>query len=100
MSTSDALNSVYRDHVNGASNGRFALLRALAARTQRGTLALAAARLRVWAAQAGLDASATAVEEDEAAADVMSAAQLESLLAAEELRMLHANLGTANDVYD
>ena len=99
MPASAVLSSIHREHVHGAASGRFALLRALSARVQRGALALAAARLRMCAAQAGLGAGAASqVPEDEAAVEAMSAAELEALLATEELCVLAAHVDGADDV--
>lgn len=92
---SDALSSVHREHVHGSAAGRFALQRALAARMQRGALAASSAQLRLWAAQAGVEV-ATGVPVDEEALECMSGAQLEGLLLAEELRLLHAHTAAAD----
>jgi hypothetical protein len=94
VASSDALSRIHREHVHGTASGRFELLRALAVRNQRGALAVSAARLRMWAAQAGLSL-AQEPPVDTGALELMSAAELEALLSTEELRLLHAGLASA-----
>jgi hypothetical protein len=87
---SDALSSLHKEHVHGCRCGRFELLRALCGRLQRSSFMVAAARVRLWAAQSGVQVSEE-VPVDEAALEMMGAAELQELLLAEELMLLHSS---------
>jgi hypothetical protein len=90
---SDALNSLYKEHVHGLSSGRCELLRALCAHLQRSTLVLQVQELELGASQMHISPPQE-VPVDTDALPMMSAAQLGQFLDMEALKVLHSTLAT------
>ena len=96
MPSSQALSAIYRDHVHGVAEGRSEMLRAVAARLQRAELAAAAARVRLWAAQLGVQVHPGLEGVAEGGElEMMGGSQLEAWLGARQLALLHSQLGSA-----